>query len=59
VTRIIQIDHGKQIVVSADDMSEVIYLSLWGSGGSIGLQLDKKLTQELRKALFEAIYPAR
>ena len=56
MTSILDLNDGKQAIISSDNRTDTIWLQLYANRGSLGVQLTKKQAVALRKALFEAVY---
>jgi hypothetical protein len=53
---IIELEPGREIIVTSDDRTEGMWLQICAYRGSLGVQLTAKEAIALRRALFEAIY---
>ena len=57
MTEIIELEPGREIIVTADNRVDTIWMQMRANKGSLGLQLTRKQAMELRRALFNAVYP--
>jgi hypothetical protein len=53
---ILELEPGRQIVITSDDRADGLWLQICANKGSLGVRLTAKEAIALRRALFEAIY---
>ena len=57
MTFLMELEPGYDVVVSSDTRTDHVWLKINANRGSIGVKLSKKQAQDLRRALYDAVYP--